>query len=181
MKIKLECNNSGGYWWLSDEDWKNLEKAGWKVRWFAKEKHPEKPDPDCKSCKGTGRDEKRKHAAYRCMWCFENIYAYHGERWLGGLAKKATKECKSVKDAIVEFEKITGQNITSEGCNCCGPPFTLHWGKCNVEEDCDCKGPHKDYHYASGDELLKVIYPDRKIPKTIREMLEANTNEQKEN
>lgn len=31
--IRYSSNNSGGYWWLSDEDWKNLEKAGWKVEW----------------------------------------------------------------------------------------------------------------------------------------------------
>lgn len=29
-----ESNNSGGRWWLEDEDWKRLEEHGWEVRWF---------------------------------------------------------------------------------------------------------------------------------------------------
>lgn len=28
-------NNSGGDWWLSDEDWFALEAAGWDVKWIA--------------------------------------------------------------------------------------------------------------------------------------------------
>ena len=31
MKIVYSSNNSGGSWWLSDEDWKKLEAAGWNV------------------------------------------------------------------------------------------------------------------------------------------------------
>lgn len=34
MKVVYHSNNSGGSWWLADEDWRALEKAGWKVRWF---------------------------------------------------------------------------------------------------------------------------------------------------
>lgn len=33
MKIVYSSNNSGGSWCLSDEDWKNLEAAGWTVEW----------------------------------------------------------------------------------------------------------------------------------------------------
>jgi hypothetical protein len=33
--VKYDSNNSGGRWWLKDEDWKALEAAGWEVRWFA--------------------------------------------------------------------------------------------------------------------------------------------------
>jgi hypothetical protein len=33
MKVIYSSNNSGGNWWLSDEDWIALEKAGWKVKW----------------------------------------------------------------------------------------------------------------------------------------------------
>lgn len=33
MKVEYSSNNSGGSWWLSDEDWYNLEKAGWQVQW----------------------------------------------------------------------------------------------------------------------------------------------------
>lgn len=31
--IRYSSNNSGGSWWLSDDDWKALEKAGWAVNW----------------------------------------------------------------------------------------------------------------------------------------------------
>lgn len=31
--IVYSSNNSGGEWQLSDEDWRNLEKEGWKVEW----------------------------------------------------------------------------------------------------------------------------------------------------
>ena len=37
MKVEYSSNNSGGYWWLKDEDWLALEKAGWSVQW-AKDK-----------------------------------------------------------------------------------------------------------------------------------------------
>lgn len=30
---EYSSNNSGGSWWLTDDDWQNLEKAGWKVAW----------------------------------------------------------------------------------------------------------------------------------------------------
>ena len=33
MKVEYDSNNSGGSWWLSDNDWLNLEKAGWTVHW----------------------------------------------------------------------------------------------------------------------------------------------------
>lgn len=33
MKVTYSSNNSGGRWWLSDQDWKNLEAGGWSVEW----------------------------------------------------------------------------------------------------------------------------------------------------
>jgi hypothetical protein len=35
MRVEYSSNNSGGSWWLKDEDWKALEAAGWEVDWFA--------------------------------------------------------------------------------------------------------------------------------------------------
>lgn len=32
--VDYESNNSGGSWWLEDEDWYALEDAGWNVRWL---------------------------------------------------------------------------------------------------------------------------------------------------
>ena len=28
-----DTNNSGGSWWLNEEDWMRLEKAGWIIEW----------------------------------------------------------------------------------------------------------------------------------------------------
>jgi hypothetical protein len=33
IKLEYSHNNSGGSWWLKDEDWFNLEKAGWTIQW----------------------------------------------------------------------------------------------------------------------------------------------------
>jgi len=33
MRVEYDSNNSGGGWWLSLDDWKALEKAGWEVEW----------------------------------------------------------------------------------------------------------------------------------------------------
>ena len=33
MKIIYQTNNSGGKWWLTEQDWKDLESAGWNVEW----------------------------------------------------------------------------------------------------------------------------------------------------
>ena len=33
-KVEYDSNNSGGNWWLTDDDWKALEQAGWVVAWI---------------------------------------------------------------------------------------------------------------------------------------------------
>jgi hypothetical protein len=32
--VEYSANNSGGRWWLTDQNWLALEQAGWKVRWY---------------------------------------------------------------------------------------------------------------------------------------------------
>lgn len=39
MIVEYSSNNSGGSWWLSDEDWLALEKAGWNVEWVKDQVH----------------------------------------------------------------------------------------------------------------------------------------------
>lgn len=34
MIIKYSSNNSGGGFWLNDQDWINLDAAGWTVEWL---------------------------------------------------------------------------------------------------------------------------------------------------
>ena len=33
MIVRYNSNNSGGYWWLTFDDWVNLGRACWKVNW----------------------------------------------------------------------------------------------------------------------------------------------------
>jgi hypothetical protein len=35
MKVEYSSNNSGGSFWLSDNDWYSLAEAGWDVEWAA--------------------------------------------------------------------------------------------------------------------------------------------------
>ena len=39
----------------------------------------------------------------------------------------AEKEFSSIKEALEEFESITDQCVTDEGCNCCGAPHRFEW------------------------------------------------------
>lgn len=100
LKVEYSSNNSGGNWWLTDQNWLDLEKAGWEVAWVKGEKH------------------------------------YHGEvRWLGALAKNATRKGLMLGEAITEWEKVTGENSSDLGCSCCGVPheFTLYDGEKYIE------------------------------------------------
>lgn len=36
MAVEYSSKNSGGSWWLSDEDWFALEAAGWSVEWVSR-------------------------------------------------------------------------------------------------------------------------------------------------
>jgi hypothetical protein len=116
MKITYSSNNSGGGWWLKDEDWYKLEEAGWKIKWH--------------------KDQKGK-------W----FKADAEGRWLGALAGEASKNFKTVREAMEEFERITGQDVTDEGCNCCGAPHSFNWTK-------------DGWQYASGDDCSQYLYGD---------------------
>jgi hypothetical protein len=39
MIVRYSANNSGGHWWLEDEDWHALEQAGWNVKWVKDDDH----------------------------------------------------------------------------------------------------------------------------------------------
>lgn len=89
--LSYSSNNSGGSWWLSDEDWFAMEKAGWNVEWRKNDTSPwSRADKD--------------------------------GRWLGALATRATLETDDPEGAVEEWERITGQNASDQGCNCCGEP-----------------------------------------------------------
>lgn len=40
MYVEYSANNSGGSWWLTDQNWLDLEAAGWKVRWVKDDVSP---------------------------------------------------------------------------------------------------------------------------------------------
>lgn len=126
MKVEYRSNNSGGSWWLKDEDWKALEQAGWKVEWVSE------ADPESIAAKFT-----------------------RNGRYLGAIATTASYECETPQEALRSFELFTGQQVSDEGCNCCGAPHSFSW----------------DDGYCSGEDCLKYLYPN-KTPKTLREFYE---------
>ena len=93
--VRYSSNNSGGHWWLKDHDWYALEAAGWKVEW----------------------EKDRKDSRFSSM--------LKDGRWLGALATKAVRRGLTLQEAADEFERITGQSLSEEGCNCCGEPHDL--------------------------------------------------------
>lgn len=120
--VEYDSNNSGGGWWLGDEEWLALERAGWTVHWG-------------------GRQEKDRCASLTEVdkW---------GKRWLDGAAMTAEKEFGSPREALQEFERVTGQTVSDEGCNCCGPPHSFSW----KWVDSDLEGG-----YCSGEDCVEVL------------------------
>lgn len=119
MYVEYDSNNSGGDWWLSDDDWRALEQAGWKVVWAnlrvqCKDGGEHKLDADGlpvlvedKSTLFLVRDGKE-------------------ERFLGALATLAFRAGLSLPSAVEEWEEITSQDSTESGCPCCGQPHTFN-------------------------------------------------------
>ena len=141
--IEYSSNNSGGDWWLEDKDWENLEKAGWLL--------------------DRGRDfifdERGNHTydknGFPKFKKGKGEFADEDGRYMGALAHGAWKKFDSIKEALEEFEKITGQNVTDEGCSCCGPPHSFSW----------------EGGYCSGDDCSEHFYGESGN-KTKRELLE---------
>lgn len=122
MKIEYSSNNSGGRWWLKDEDWKALEDAGWEVIWggwwFCRDKYSTQEKPVYLKEECPAHEQCNGHRVYTS---YEMAKA-SGSRWLGSLAREATVDRPSIEEAIREFEQITGQDAEAQGCNCCGQP-----------------------------------------------------------
>ncbi len=81
---------------LTDQNWKDLETAGWKVNWYA-------------SGEGT-----------------RHLGLDDDGRWLGALARSASVEAQSEEAAIEQWERITGEDADAEGCECCGQPHNFY-------------------------------------------------------
>ena len=104
MYVEYNSNNSGGSWWLKDEHWFALEKAGWKVRWH-KEMYVEALAMGDKFASMLKPDENG--------------------RWLGALATVAVRKGVSLREAAEEWESVTGLSALDAGCACCGQPHTF--------------------------------------------------------
>ena len=156
MKITYRSNNSGGYWWLKDEDWKKLEEAGWEVIWggryfcFTRFSTFSPPLGKAGLCdKGKNCPGHRK---------YDSAEEVGEDRYIGALAVEASKEFSSVREGLEEFEKITKQNISDEGCNCCGEPHHFSWEDAEGEHEGGC----------GGESCLEYLY-DTKVPSSLRE------------
>jgi len=98
--VEYDSNNSGGSWWVSLDQWKALEKAGWEVDW-------------------------RK------------------EEWLGTMATRATKRGVTLRDAVKDWERITGLDSCDAGCPCCGQPHNFY--EYDAKDKMIDSGPHASF------------------------------------
>lgn len=112
--VEYSANNSGGHWWLTDEDWYKLEKAGWVILW--------------------AKDEfvyddgayVYENGAPKISGGSRTNFIDNDGRWLGTLAKYAFKpNCEDIKAAVSEWEDITRQSASEPGCQCCGQPHNF--------------------------------------------------------
>lgn len=118
--VEYSSNNSGGHWWLTTEQWINLEKAGWEVIWGG-----------YKFCKGGNvRDgcSKEECSGHKRFNSFKEMTKR--DTWLDSYATDASVQADSLEDAIAQWEDITGENSKAQGCHCCGQPHNF-----NAEEN----------------------------------------------
>ena len=108
--VNYSSNNSGGSWWLSDDDWVALYDAGWQLK---------RPYSECRySENGNPTPEDEAH-----NWSLDPRNATSD--WLGALTTDARKEFSSMREAVDEWENLTSGNASDEGCNCCGTPHNF--------------------------------------------------------
>lgn len=126
-RVEYRHNNSGGSWWLKDEDWKSLEDAGWWVEWGGMDFchylvfEPHTAPDTCESedvCPGHQRYDSYDEARA-------------GERFIGAIA---TDACLTVEAADREGAEsmavaawegaLRGRFSASDpGCSCGGPHY----------------------------------------------------------
>jgi hypothetical protein len=176
MRVEYRSNNSGGSWWLKDEDWKALEAAGWKVIWGGLYFCPRDKD-DLYSKVSWNQPPRYPFECVKTITEYDKVHKTDGsclghqrflkfedmteaDRYLGCFAKEARLECETPGDAMRSFEQATGKDVTDEGCNCCGCPHTFSWGSGDT------------YGSASGDDCIQYLHPGKKIPRNLREAVE---------
>lgn len=123
MYIEYASNNSGGDWWLEDNDWRALEKAGWIVQWAWLS--PLYNDEGEHVYEANGLPKLALASENNSKFSL-NKSVKEGDRWLGALAHKAYKPgCGSLREAANEWEEVTGKSALDAGCPCCGQPHSF--------------------------------------------------------
>lgn len=119
--LVYSSNNSGGGWWLGDDDWVALEEAGWIVHWVHERTlaHDgvEHPESEYSGFEHTHAYDNQMTPAPRP--------ALDGPRYMGALAKSAAKSTLDPTSAVEEWERLTGEDASDQGCNCCGEPHNF--------------------------------------------------------
>jgi hypothetical protein len=142
MYVEYNSNNSGGQWWLSDQNWKDLEAAGWKVSWARLEHEYNDEGNHVYETDGTPR--LVPHGLGNSRFGSWAKVDEHGDyRYMGALARAAYRTDLGLREAAEEWEKVTGLSSTDPGCPCCGKPhnFTLYDDKGHMVDS----GPHVSY------------------------------------
>lgn len=139
--VEYDSNNSGGRWWLTDDDWRALEAAGWRVHWTSLE-HAYTDNGEYIYEDGLPKlvPVGEGNSGFRSLVKPGENGEY---RWLGALAKSALKAgATSLRDAAAEWEQITGKSALDAGCACCGQP---HYFRLYVDgKSVEC-GPDAEY------------------------------------
>lgn len=104
-KYRIDENNSGGRWWMKRSDYESLFKAGWKVD-----------------------EEFMKKDVFGASYS-EPWLADRGDTVPYGWRNGAVYlEADTIREAVDSFNANTSQYFWSQGCNCCGVPFTITTG-----------------------------------------------------
>lgn len=124
MYVEYDSNNSGGHWWLKDEDWKALEAAGWIVAWASLEYQYNEQGNHLYDNNGVPKLVQMGEGNSRFP-VFVKQDKKGEYRKLGTLATTAYRSGLSLREAAAEWEKITGHDAAEAGCPCCGQPHTF--------------------------------------------------------
>ena len=142
--VEYNSNNSGGSWWLTDDDWKNLEKAGWVVAWAnLRHDYTEKGDY-VRERNGVPRLVPRDGTEERLHNIGIETDNKGDVRYMGALARAAyLPDCEDIRAAADSFDTVTSCTATDAGCACCGQPhnFSSH----NADGSWIDSGPHVEY------------------------------------
>lgn len=110
--LVYDSNNSGGNWWLTDENWEALAAAGWNVHWahIPKDFEYDRPVGRCYGDK-----------------VLDTVKRDPDVRYLGAAAAGCAKRFDNPAEGVREWEGLTGQSAGAIGCNCCGSPHSFEW------------------------------------------------------